>query len=422
MRPDTFYASRTPQPERPRLTGVHEAETVVVGGGLAGLCTALALARAGQDVAVIEAEAVGFGASGRNGGIVSPDFACGAEAIERRVGPEAARDLHRLTIEGVERLRATIRDLKIVDAEPTPGLLHLRRYDRGDDLKDWVADWAGHYGYEMRYLDRATIHESLATDRYLHGIEDPQALHINPLAYLLGIASEIENLGGRIFEASPVVSHALGAVKRLSTPSGEIHAKRVVFAMGGYTTHLVPALKRAILPIATYMIETEASDALAEAIRTRAALLDDRRASDYYRLVDDGRRLLWGGRISTRDADPTGVAQSLRAAMHEVFPQLDGIGIARAWSGWMGYARHQMPQIGQLGPEEWHITAFGGHGLNTTAMAGQVLAEAILGTSDRIAMFAPWGLTWAGGPFGLVAAQATYWGLALQDRWREHQS
>lgn len=418
MRPDTWYHATAPQPARPALKGVEEAETAIVGGGLAGLTTALWLARAGKSVAVIEAQQVGFGASGRNGGIVSPAFACGAEAIAARVGDQAARALHRLSIEGVERVRATIADLAI-DGRPVPGLLNLRRYDQGADLKDWVRDWAETYGYPMTYLSREEIRARLDTRRYLHGVEDGNALHIHPLAYALGIAAEIERLGGRIFEGSPVTGHQPGAEQVLTTAQGRLKARRVVFAMGGYTTRLVPALKRAILPIATYMIETEASPALAQAIRTPMAVLDDRRNSDYYRLVDGGTKLLWGGRITTRADDATGVARSLASAMHEVYPQLDGIRIARAWSGWMGYARHLMPQLGRLGPDTWHITAFGGHGLNTTAVAGKILAEAILGESDRIHAFAPWGLPWAGGPFGLLAAQATYWGLQAQDRWRE---
>jgi len=420
MRADTFYASVQPQPARAALTGVTEVETAVVGGGLAGLCTALELARAGQTVAVIEAEQVGFGASGRNGGIVSPAFACGSDAIAARVGEVAAKALHRLSIEGADRVRSAVRDLNMPGADPVPGLLNLRRYDRGDDLIAWRDAFARDYDYEMTYLDRAAIGERLATKRYLHGVVDGNAFHINPLSYLLGITAEIERLGGRIFEASPVLSHDLGTVKRLNTAAGEVRARRVVFAMGGYTGTLVPALQRAILPIATYMMQTEASDALSEAIRTREAVLDDRRASDYYRLVDGGKRLLWGGRISTMDASPAGVAKSLRAAMEEVYPQLSAVKIERAWSGWMGYARHLMPQIGRLGPDTWHITAFGGHGLNTTAIAGKVLAEAITGETNRIQMFAPWGLDWAGGPFGLIAAQATYWRLQAQDRWREH--
>ena len=148
-------------------------------------------------------------------------------------------------------------------------------------------------------------------------------------------------------------------------------------------------------------------------------MLDDRRASDYYRLVDAGRRLLWGGRITTRAANADGVARELRRAMLDVYPQLGALKTELAWSGQMAYARHLMPQLGQLQPNVWHITAFGGHGLNTTAIAGKVLAEAILQQSDRIRLFAPFQLNWAGGAIGRAVAQLTYWGLQAQDKWRE---
>src|SRR5436190_2509341 len=127
--PDTFYA-RTAQDtaQRPALLGSIDTDTVIIGGGLAGMTTALELARAGTPVVVLDAESIGYGASGRNGGIVSPAFACSDDAIATRVGPEAARALHRLTVEGVEALRTNIAALDIAEAQPIPGLLHLRRF------------------------------------------------------------------------------------------------------------------------------------------------------------------------------------------------------------------------------------------------------------------------------------------------------
>lgn len=420
--PDTFYArSLTETRARAALSGTVEADCAIVGGGLAGLTTALELARAGKRVAVLEAQAIGWGASGRNGGIVSPAFACGGEAIEARVGRDAARALHRLTIEGVERLRATIRDLGITGADPIPGLLNLRRFDKADDLHAYAAEFSNDFGYAFTYLNRDAIRERLATDRYYHGLSDPQAFHIHPLNYLRAVAVEIERLGGVIYESSPATATSLrGAVKEIRTAKGKLQARDVVFATGGYTGQLVPRLNRAVLPIATYMMVSEpAPDLIASAIKTTEAVLDDRRASDYYRLVDGGRRLLWGGRITTRAASAAGVARELRREMVGVFPQLAGLKTEQSWSGLMGYARHLMPQIGEMEPRVWHATAFGGHGLNTTAIAGKILAEAILGESDRIKMFAPFGLDWAGGPLGLAAAQLTYWKLQAQDLWRE---
>lgn len=420
--PDTWY-SRTmaDSTRRAALSGQDEAAVVIVGGGLAGLTTALELARAGVRIALLEAEAIGYGASGRNGGLVSPAFAGGDTAIRARVGAEAARALHRLSIEGVERLRATIRDLGIASAGLVDGLLSLRRFDHADDLKAHVAEFARDYDYRMEYLDRAALGAHVTSPRYFHALHDPQAFHIHPLNTLRAIAAEIERLGGRIFEGSRALTADLqGPVKRITTGKGVITAPRVVLATGGHTGGLVPRLRRAVLPIATYMMISEpAPDLIATAIRTRACMYDDRRAGDYYRLVEGGRRLLWGGRISTRAADPAGIARQLRREMLTAYPQLAGLRTELAWSGLMGYARHLMPQVGTSAPDVWHITAFGGHGLNTTAIAGKVLAEAMLGESDRIRMFAPFGLDWAGGHFGLAAAQLTYWKLQAQDWWRE---
>jgi gamma-glutamylputrescine oxidase len=417
--PQTFYAQTlTDQTIRPSLQGKHDTDTLIIGAGLAGLTTALHLARAGTNVTLIDAESVGFGASGRNGGVVSPGFACGSDAIAARTSPAHAQSLHALSVEGANLLRQTIQALAIQGADPIPGMLHLRRFDQGADLIAHAKDSTAQ-GYPIHYLTAPEIAERLNTTRYKHGTLDPQAFHIHPLNTLRAIAAEVERLGGHIFEHTPATRANLPS-KTIHTPNGQIQARRLIFATGGYTGPLIPRLQRAILPIATYMMLTEpAPDLIATAIKTSAAVVDDRRAGDYYRLVQNGTRLLWGGRITTRAARTDQVARSLRAAMLDVYPQLAALKTDLAWTGQMAYARHLMPQLGQLQPDIWHITAFGGHGLNTTAIAGKVLAEAILHQSDRITLFAPFKLTWTGGTLGLIAAQLTYWRLQAQDLWRE---
>lgn len=419
----TYYGdTQTDRTVRPALRDPQSCQVAIVGGGLAALNTGLELARRGVSVIILEAAQIGWGASGRNGGIVSPAFACDSDAIAHRVGSKAASALHRLTIEGVAILRANIQNLGLEDAAPINGLLNLRRFDQADDLKAYADSFEKKFGYVFDYLDQTAIEERLSTRRYVHGLRDVQAFHIHPLNYLRGLAREFERLGGRIYEQSAVVTYSLeGATKRLTVQNGTVvDAQTLVFATGGYTGRLVPRLQRAVLPIATYMMISEpAPELLASVIKTHEAVLDDRRASDYYRLVDGGKRLLWGGRITTRAASVEGVVRELRREMIGVYPQLAGLKTDFGWSGLMGYARHLMPQIGQMSPDVWHCTAFGGHGLNTTAIAGKVLAEAIVKETNRIDMFAPFGLNWAGGPIGLAAAQMTYWKLQAQDWWRE---
>ncbi|PLP61419.1 FAD-dependent oxidoreductase [Mesorhizobium loti] len=423
--PDTYYSRTvTDRKTRPPLSGEAECDIAIVGGGLAALTTALQLARAGRFVAVLEAKTIGFGASGRNGGFVTPGFSARSEAVSASVGADAARALHHLSIEGVDFVRDIIDELAIADARPRPGLISVLRYDGGDAFRRYVEETARDYGYELEYLETAALRSVLRSQRYYQGLRDAKAFHIHPLNYLRAVAHEVERLGGRIFEASEVIDCDLsGPQKKLRTVQASLRAQHVVFATGGYTGPVLKRLRRAYLPIATYVMVSEAApDLIAQAVATTDAVGDNRRAGDYYRVVDDGKRLLWGGRITTRAAAPAVLARELRREMVGTYPQLAGLRTELAWSGLMSYARHQMPQIGQLQPGVWYCTAFGGHGLNTTAIGGKLVAEGILGVSDRYRMFAPFGLDWTGGAIGLAAAQLTYWKLQAQDWWRERRA
>ena len=389
----------------------------MIGGGLAGLSAALQMSRAGKKVVVLEAESIGFGASGRNGGFVSPGFATGGDAIAARAGSAAAKTLHEMSIEGVEFVRQNIAALKIEEAQLSPGIMSVRRYDDGDSLKHYADELYRDYGYKIDFHTTAETRNILNSRRYFQSVTDPNAFHIHPLNYLRALGREIERLGGRIFEHSRVVQlldHSDG--KLVKTAEGQVKAGAVLITTGGYTDGLVGQIKRAFLPIATYvMVSEEAPELIASAIRTTSAIGDNRRAGDYYRVIDGGRRLLWGGRITTRAADTPGVVRELRNEMMGTYPQLASLKTELAWSGLMSYARHLMPQIGKLDRATWYCTAFGGHGLNTTAIGGKVVAEAICGQTDRYKLFEKFGLVWAGGAAGLAAAQLTYWKLQMQD-------
>jgi hypothetical protein len=422
---DTYYRrSLLEDGPRPVLEGSEEADVCIVGGGLAGLTAALSLARFGKSVVLLEAERIGWGASGRNGGFVSPGFATGGDAIARRAGPERAEALHRLSIEGMRFVRSQIDALGIQGVRPVHGILSVLRYDGGEELQTYRDRLAQVHDYHLEYLPIEAVRDRLRSPRYFQALRDPNAFHFHPLNYLRGLAGAFESLGGRIFEKSRVIAAAIeGAAKTVRTAAGSVTARDVLFCGGGYTDAVVPALRRSMLPIATYVLLTEsAPDRIAEAIRTTDAVGDNRRAGDYYRVVEDGARILWGGKITTRTAEPRDLAERLRRTMVSTYPQLEGLKVEVAWSGLMSYARHLMPQIGRLAPGVWHATAFGGHGMNTTAIGGLVIAEAIAGESDRYRLFEPFGLDWNGGPAGYAAVQFTYWWLQAQDRWRERQA
>ena len=163
------------------------------------------------------------------------------------------------------------------------------------------------------------------------------------------------------------------------------------------------------------------SAALREAIRYRGAVSDTDLADNHYRIVD-GNRLMWSGRSTTWEADPRRYVDKLRADIAEVYPQLGKSGSSTSGSGVLGNALHRMPQIGELSPGFWMACGFGGHGLNTTAMAGNILARAIVDGEDTWRLFSPYELVWAGGKLGRAVKQVYYWWFRAQERFEARQA
>ncbi|HEU4825214.1 MAG TPA: FAD-dependent oxidoreductase [Dongiaceae bacterium] len=417
---DCHYArGRVDRGLRPYLDGAIAVGTAIVGGGLAGLTIALELARRGHSIALIEGKRIGWGASGRNGGFCAPGYAVGYETIVQQAGAETARELLGLSREGVEYVARNLAAFGTPVDPARRGHISARRVPARAELERH-RDRMAALGFALRVQGVEETRALLKSPLYFESIVEPSCFAIQPLDYALAMTREIERLGGKVFENTPALSIGrFGAAHSLSTPRGRVSARNLVLCTGGYTGRLVPALRRAMLPIATYAMASESNAPLLDcAIATPTCISDDRRAGDYYRRTVDGR-LIWGGRITARTRDPNDLAALLRRDMVEVYPQLSGLGIESAWSGLMAYARHHMPQVGKLDERLWYCTAFGGHGLNTTAAAGCLVAAAIADGDDRYKLFAPFGLAWNGGPLGPVVAQLTYWKLQLQDWWAE---
>lgn len=421
--PDISYyrASAAQTAKRPVLEGPIAAEVCVVGAGFAGLATALGLLERGvKDVLLLEAKTVGHGASGRNGGFVFGGYSLGCRQLLAQLGPERARALYRLTLDAVELIRRRIRTYGIDCDAVESGVILANWFDDDTALHETRDFMRREFDTDWRYLPREELAGQLRTGRYHGGLLEANAFHFHPLKYAQGLASAIEAQGGRVHEGSPVRAiEDAGAVKRVHTAGGVVEARHVVVCCGGYIERLYPALGRAVLPIATYVMATEPlGGRLDSAMTTRAAVYDTRFAFDYYRPLPD-TRMLWGGRISIRDRGPEAVAGLLYRDLLKVYPQLEGVRVDYAWSGLMSYARHQMPQLGRLPDGLWHAMGFGGHGVGPTTLAGEVMAQAIASGQSLPAGFERYGLPPTFGPLGLLAAQLSYWYYELRDWLKE---
>lgn len=419
---DYYRASCSPDHYLP-LDGVRECAVCVIGAGFAGLGTAMSLVERGvDDVVVLEAETVGHGASGRNGGFVFGGFSLGERSLLASAGPEAGRKLYRLTLDAVETIRRRIGEYGIECDAREAGVVLANWFDDDRILDSQQRFMEQHMGVEWHRVGRADLRERLRTERYYGGLHEPHAFHFHPLKYARGLARVLAGRGVALHEGSKVENLSRQRDGWLvSTAGGQVKAAEVVVCCGGYIGRLHRRLAGAVLPIATYVMATEPlGERLEGALRTDAAVYDTRFAFDYYRALPD-TRLLWGGRISIRERDPAAVARLLYRDMLKVYPQLDGVRVEHAWCGLMSYARHKMPQIGRLPDGLWYGMGFGGHGVGPTTLAGEVLAAAIAGDKDALAGFARWGLPRTGGPAGLFAAQMAYWYYELRDWLRSRE-
>jgi gamma-glutamylputrescine oxidase len=425
-RPPVSYYRATVAAGAPRqaLATTVDCDTCIVGGGFAGLGTALSLGERGmRDVVLLEAMALGHGASGRNGGFVFAGFSRGEDRLLQDLGRERARAVYRGTVDAVDLVRSRTDRYRIDCDRVDAGVLWANWFEDPGVLRERQRLLSEHFGVDWQWVPRARMRELLCSERYSDALFEPGAFHFHPLKYARGVALAAEALGIRIHESSPAVSMRRdGSGWRIDTPRGSVRAGRVVLACGGYLAGLRRSVDAAILPIASYVMVTEPLGARMESVmRTRSAVYDTRFAFDYYRPLPD-TRLLWGGRISIRDRSAGEVERLLRRDMLKVFPQLQGVRIEHAWSGLMSYARHEMPQVGEIEPGLWLAQAFGGHGVAPTTLAGELLAAAIVEGDTRWRELQDYGLVSAFKPAGFLAAQLSYWWLQAKDAfksWRE---
>ncbi len=403
-----------------------QAQVVIVGAGFAGLATAIGLVERGyQDVVVLEAETVGYGASGRNGGFVMAGYSLPEHKLMQQLGQNRARELYQLTRSAQGKIKQRIGQYKIDCDLVEQGIVLADWFNKERALKQHLDFMNKKMQAGWEYMSASTLRQWVDSPRYGAGLLEVDGAHFHPLKYLHGLARRLTAQGVGIYEHSPVTAiHQCPDGWALALSNGQnVRCSQVVVCAGGYIEGLkVPAMPMAkgVLPVATYVMTTEPiGTALDGCVPGNAAVYDTRFAFDYYRkLVLDGTnsgRLLWGGRIAIAQPSADRIAEWLKQDLLRVFPTLSAVKVDAAWGGLMGYTRPQMPSIQQSQPGLWHALGFGGHGVCSTTVAGEIIAAAIAKGENQQQLFAPFKLPSVYGWLGLVGAQSYYWWRQFKD-------
>lgn len=383
-RPETYaqscyYTAAASDHVYPRASGAQRCDVVIIGGGFTGLSTALHLAKSGADVILLEANRVGWGASGRNGGQIHIGQRTDQMTLEKTVGQDAAKALWDLG-QKASILQKSLIGQHQIDCDLENGLIHAALDQReADHEHDYAEHLSKHYNYDSAVpLNKAALEKELASTIYSGGLYWTQGGHLHPLKYANGLAKAAAAAGAKIKERSRV-THIEGTV--VKTDLADITAKAVVVATNGYHNDLSPRASRFIMPINNYIATTEplGEDAIRALFASRAAVSDSNFVVNYYRPTAD-HRLLFGGGENYRYKFPKDIAGIVRKRMSTVFPQLANAQLDHAWGGTLGITVSRMPFFHRE-KSVFTVGGFSGQGVCLTTLAGKITADAINGNT-----------------------------------------
>ncbi len=371
------------------LVGDVTADVAIIGAGYTGLSAALELAKAGYKVIVLEAETIGYGASGRNGGQICTGFSSGQAKIEAQLGKADAKRAFDLAEEAKTLITTRIAEHKIA-CDLQWGYLHCApKAHQFAHLREWAEEYdaLGYGGNTL--LSKAELEQKLGSTAYHGALREAHAGHFHPLNYCLGLASAAQQAGAVIHEHSPVVSVDTGAKPFARTAKGSVAARFMLIAGNAYLGRLVKPLYGRVMPVASYIIATEpmGENRAKALIADNEAVANTNFIVDYFRRSKD-HRLLFGGRASYSGRMPGNLGEYMRPRMVKVFPQLKDVKIDYAWGGSIAITSNRIPDCGRLSPTVYYAHGYSGQGVALAGLYGKLMAEAVRGTAERFDLLA----------------------------------
>jgi gamma-glutamylputrescine oxidase len=379
------------RPGLPRLVGSHQFDIAIVGGGYTGLSTARYLAAKGLASVIIEASPIGWGASGRNGGVVEGKFRLSFIDIARRFGIETARRMHDLGNEAVDHVAELIDAYQIAAADYRPnGTMQCAHTQQAFSRLQEQAAWLGStLGEKNTVVTRDQIEAEIGSGAFCGGVLHNRGGTIHPLNFVRGLAGGLQESGVPVFEESPVLS-----IRRkdgeivLETPQGGVRARQVVLATNAYSdlTRATSEIRRTIVPFRSAMVATEPLSGAGYSVRLASgrSYSETRRMMRWFRMSGD--RLLYGGRGAFGKADSESAFWALEKAMRTQFPGLRGAAITHRWSGLVALTLDSIPHLGRLNPQTCYAMGYNGLGVAMSSLMGKYVAKLVTGEKPDLGL------------------------------------
>jgi glycine/D-amino acid oxidase-like deaminating enzyme len=402
-----YWLTTAEMPKAPLQPLSDAADVAVIGAGFTGLSAALALAKCGAKVVVLESETIGWGASSRNGGMVLTGLKLGVNELISKYGRELTRRMYAVSLDTIACVERIVKEENIAcDFSRTGHLEVACKQSHFDDYSRQAEVIGREFNHQLKVVQRPDLRREIGSDIHYGGMVDEISAGVNPARYVAGLASAAMRAGAFIHERTPLQSLERASQNStpgflLTTPRGTLHARNVLVGTSGYTGAATPALRKKIIPIGSFIITTEVlPDALARELSPRnRQIYDSKNYLYYFRLTPDSR-MLFGGRAAFFPETGQTVRKSaeiLRQGMISVYPQLRDIKVEYVWGGTLDFCFDIMPHAGQM-DGIYFALGYAGHGVAMATWQGQKMAEWITdGKTDN--PFAE--IPFPGAPLGL---------------------
>ena len=389
MKFTSYWLDTAPKgsPERSKTAVEGRSDVAVIGGGLTGVVAALHLARRGAKVHLFEQHTVGFGASGRNGGMATTGMSIGIRDAVAKLGFDTAVRLYGAYTEAIDLIETLVTREGIDCDFARTGKLNLAskpaHYEGFEKTHELLTT---RLGVETQLVPKTELRREIGSDAFYGGMVESRSAGLHVGKYIRGLGEAAELAGVTIHEEAPV--HRLtrdGSGHVLETARGRLRADQVLLATGAYTTRPFRWHQVRIAPVGSFIIATEPLDPSVcdELLPARRVASDSKNLLNYFRITPDNR-LLFGGRARFAMSNPQSDEKSgrlLRDRMVQVFPQLASVGIDYCWGGLVDMSLDRLVHAGQHGGV-YYAMGYAGHGVQMATYMGRQMAEYMSGVPE----------------------------------------